>query len=77
MRTYRQALLAMLRREPEDLVLFASDVLWAIPHGMTALRGEVTAWHHTVQAWQDPIRLAQLTAPLDPDDFVEVSRPRG
>jgi tRNA A37 N6-isopentenylltransferase MiaA len=75
MRSYPRALVAMLRPSPRHaLVEFASDVLRALPHPRH-LRGELAAWHSTVQVYQDPELLATLLAEIDYSQVAEVHPP--
>jgi hypothetical protein len=65
----------MLRASPRDaLIEFAGDMLRALPHARR-LRGELAAWHSTVQVWQDPELLATLLADVDESEIVEVFPP--
>ena len=73
--SYLKALLTMLRIDPGSVPACVGDLLAAAGHGPRQLRAELVAWHSTVQAWQDPEFVAEVTAPFDEADYVQVSRP--
>jgi hypothetical protein len=73
-RSYLKALSVMLRDSPSDIIDFAKDIAKSLFHP-SRLHGELIAWHHTVQVWQNPEHLAALLEPHDEADYVEVSSP--
>jgi len=75
LRSYPQALRAILRESPSDVGEFALDIIRALPHGPRRLYAELVAWHHTVQVWQDTDHLEALRGPHDESDYVEVFPP--
>jgi hypothetical protein len=75
LRSYPQALRAILRESPSDAGEFALDIIRALPCGPRLLYSELVAWHHTVQVWQDTEHLEALVGPHNESDYVEVFSP--